>query len=200
MPWIRGARSGSLCLLLLRVCLHSSAFFPLLLPSSYFFPSAVAPRWLFFVLCVSSLHLPLLPFSPSSVSVSFLHSSVIPRGPERGGRDVEMCVWERESSSGTLKQNPPFLLRFYPFFLSQLLSSEVSLSVNFNAKLTCLSSPLLLLLFFSFISCFIFPHGLHPGQLYKFQKRELKDWERTPWTVSLMMWTETERYTLTGTE
>lgn len=142
-------------------------------PPSFFlfllFSSVIVPYWVFFVPYVSSSHLSSLPFSASSylsVSVSFFHSSVIPRGPKRGGRDVEMCV----SFAGALKQNP-FFAAFLSIFLSQLLSSEVSLSVNFNAKLTCLSSPPPSF----FISCFIFSHGLHPGQLYKFQKRELKD-------------------------
>lgn len=87
MPWISRARSGSLCHLLLRVCLHHTIFFS---------PSPPLPPYSSLDLsCCTFLFLThlLLPFFLSSISFSLLN---FPPRAYRGVRDVDVervCVF-----------------------------------------------------------------------------------------------------------
>lgn len=82
MPWISGARSGSLCLLLLRVCLHPSIIFSASLP----YPLFPAPHRVYRSIPTPLFLIP--PPPPLCSSFLFLNC---PSGSQKGVK-MWMCV------------------------------------------------------------------------------------------------------------
>lgn len=170
MPWISGARPGSLCLLLLSLPLSFHLFPPFHLFLLYHCSCSA--------LCLlSSTFSPLTPLLlPFSLSLSLsVYLFFIPQlsleGLKRSKKCGNVCSLPLQSSTIPFTLSCVFLIFFH--ISSSLL--QVPPRVIFNVKLIYL--PILPLSFFTLCTL---------KRVLKFQRGLKGLRERTPWTMSLM--------------